>query len=119
MALPWFAPFLQCPTDLLNVLREMRHARGVFGSFTRHHRLCIAKQTADDPLTISAEGKSYMLTPVNMPRRRAPSPRDRLVLLEMALAWSRLAEYVAKTAARKDCAESKATQHCDALSTSF
>jgi hypothetical protein len=51
--------------------------------------------------------------------RSMDSPRDRLVLLEMALAWSRLAEYAAKTAARKDCAELKVTQHCDALSTSF
>ena len=49
--------------------------------------------------------------------RRMDSPRDRLVLLEMALVWSRLAEYATKTAARKDCAELEATQHCDALST--
>jgi hypothetical protein len=28
---------------------------------------------------------------------------DRSILLEMAIAWSRLAEYAAKTAARKDC----------------
>ena len=50
--------------------------------------------------------------------RRMDSPRDRLVLLEMALAWSRLAEYAANTAARKDCAELEATQHGAALSIS-
>jgi hypothetical protein len=37
--------------------------------------------------------------------RRIDSSRDRLVLLEMALAWLRLAEYAAKAAARKECAE--------------
>ena len=47
------------------------------------------------------------------------SSRDRLVLLEMALVWSRLAEYAAETAARKDCAELEATQHCAALSPSI
>ena len=50
--------------------------------------------------------------------RRIESPRDRLVLLEMALVWSRLAEYAAKAAARKGCAELEATQHRAALSTS-
>ena len=47
------------------------------------------------------------------------SPRDRAVMLDMALVWSRLAEYAAKTAARKDCTEfikptsvdGKRTQH--------
>jgi hypothetical protein len=34
--------------------------------------------------------------------RRMDSPRDRSAMLEMALIWSRLAEYAAKTAARKD-----------------
>ena len=33
--------------------------------------------------------------------RRMESSRDRSVMLQMALVWSRLAEYVAKTAARK------------------
>lgn len=37
--------------------------------------------------------------------RTMDSPRDRSVMLEMALVWSRLAEYVAKTAARKEGAE--------------
>ena len=35
--------------------------------------------------------------------RTMGSPRDRAVMLGMALVWSRLAEYAAKTAARKDC----------------
>jgi len=51
--------------------------------------------------------------------RKMDSSRDRLVLLEMALVWSRLAEYAAETAARKDCAELEATQHCAALSPSI
>jgi hypothetical protein len=34
--------------------------------------------------------------------RRMDSPRDRSVMLEMALAWLRLAEYAAKTAAREE-----------------
>jgi hypothetical protein len=33
------------------------------------------------------------------------SARDRLIMLQMALVWLRLAEYASKTAARKDCAE--------------
>jgi hypothetical protein len=51
--------------------------------------------------------------------RTMGSPRDRAVMLDMALVWSRLAEYAAKTAARKDCTEfikptsvdGKRTQH--------
>ena len=37
--------------------------------------------------------------------RRMDSARDRLIMLEMALLWSRLAEYAAKTIARKERAE--------------
>ena len=37
--------------------------------------------------------------------RTMDSARDRSVLLEMALVWSRLAEFAAKTAARKERAE--------------
>jgi hypothetical protein len=37
--------------------------------------------------------------------RRMDSPRNRLVMLEMARVWSRLAEYAAKTAASKECTE--------------
>jgi hypothetical protein len=37
--------------------------------------------------------------------RRMDSARDRLIMLEMALLWSRLAEYAAKTAPRKESAE--------------
>ena len=37
--------------------------------------------------------------------RTMDSPRDRAVMLEMALVWRRLAEYAAKTAAPKECAE--------------
>ena len=33
--------------------------------------------------------------------RRIDSPRDRSIMLDMALVWRRLAEYAAKTAARK------------------
>jgi hypothetical protein len=33
------------------------------------------------------------------------SAPDRLIMLEMALAWRRLAEYAAKTTARKECTE--------------
>jgi hypothetical protein len=33
------------------------------------------------------------------------SSRDRSIMLEMARVWSRLAEYAAKTAARKECTE--------------
>ena len=34
--------------------------------------------------------------------RRMDSARDRLIMLQMALVWSRLAEYASKTAARKE-----------------
>ena len=37
--------------------------------------------------------------------RTMDSARDRLIMLEMALLWSRLAEYAAKTAARKEYTE--------------
>ena len=37
--------------------------------------------------------------------RTMDSPRNRSIMLEMARVWSRLAEYAAKTAARKDCTE--------------
>ena len=37
--------------------------------------------------------------------RRMDAARDRLIMLEMARLWSRLAEYAAKTAARKEYAE--------------
>jgi hypothetical protein len=37
--------------------------------------------------------------------RTMDSARDRLIMLQMALVWSRLAEYAAKTAARKKCTE--------------
>ena len=37
--------------------------------------------------------------------RRMDSPRDRSIVLQMALVWSRLAEYAAKTAARKEYTE--------------
>jgi hypothetical protein len=37
--------------------------------------------------------------------RRMESSRDRSVMLQIALAWLRLAEYAAKTAARKECTE--------------
>ncbi len=37
--------------------------------------------------------------------RMMDSPHDRSVMLQMALIWSRLAEYAAKTAARKECIE--------------
>ena len=37
--------------------------------------------------------------------RTIDSPRDRAVMLDMALVWSRLAEYAAKTAARKERTE--------------
>jgi len=37
--------------------------------------------------------------------RTMDSPRNRSIMLEMALVWSRLAEYVAKTAARNECTE--------------
>jgi hypothetical protein len=33
------------------------------------------------------------------------SPRNRSIMLQMALVWLRLAEYAAKTAARKECTE--------------
>jgi hypothetical protein len=36
---------------------------------------------------------------------RMDSPRDRSIVLQMALVWSRLAEYAAKTAARKEYTE--------------
>jgi len=37
--------------------------------------------------------------------RRMDSPRDRLIMLDMALVWRRLAEYAAKTAAREERTE--------------
>jgi hypothetical protein len=37
--------------------------------------------------------------------RTMDSARDRSVMLQMGLVWSRLAEYAAKTAARNECAE--------------
>jgi len=37
--------------------------------------------------------------------RDMDSSRDRSIMLEMARVWSRLAEYAAKTAARKECPE--------------
>ena len=37
--------------------------------------------------------------------RTMDSARDRLIMLEMARVWSRLAEYAAKTVARKERAE--------------
>jgi hypothetical protein len=37
--------------------------------------------------------------------RTMDSPRNRSTMLEMALVWSRLAEYAAKTATRKECTE--------------
>jgi uncharacterized phage-associated protein len=37
--------------------------------------------------------------------RTMDSPRDRAAMLDMALVWSRLAEYAAKTIARKERAE--------------
>ena len=37
--------------------------------------------------------------------RTMDSSRDRSIMLQMALVWVRLAEYAAKTAARKDCTE--------------
>ena len=37
--------------------------------------------------------------------RTMDTARDRLIMLQMALVWSRLAEYAAKTAARKKCTE--------------
>ena len=37
--------------------------------------------------------------------RTMDSARDRLILLEMALVWSRLSQYAAETAARKERAE--------------
>jgi len=37
--------------------------------------------------------------------RRMDSPRNRSIMLEMARVWSRLAEYAAKPAARKECTE--------------
>jgi hypothetical protein len=51
--------------------------------------------------------------------RRMDSPRDRSSMLDMALVWRRLAEYAAKTTARKECTEfispasvdGKQTQH--------
>jgi hypothetical protein len=33
------------------------------------------------------------------------SPRNRSIMLHMALVWLRLAEYAAKTATRKECTE--------------
>ena len=37
--------------------------------------------------------------------RTMDSTRNRSIMLQMALVWLRLAEYAAKTAARKECAE--------------
>ena len=37
--------------------------------------------------------------------RTTDSPRNRSIMLQMALVWLRLAEYAAKSAARKECAE--------------
>ena len=37
--------------------------------------------------------------------RRMDSIRDRSIMFEMALVWSRLAEYAAKTVARKESAK--------------
>jgi len=37
--------------------------------------------------------------------RRMDSPRDRLIMVEMALVWRRLAECAAKTGARRECTE--------------
>jgi hypothetical protein len=37
--------------------------------------------------------------------RTMDSPRNRSTMLQMALVWLRLAEYAAKTAARKECTE--------------
>ena len=37
--------------------------------------------------------------------RRMDSPRDRSIMLDMAVVWRRLAEYAAKTAARKERTE--------------
>ena len=37
--------------------------------------------------------------------RTMDSPRNRAIMLQMALVWLRLAEYAAKTAARKECTE--------------
>ena len=53
--------------------------------------------------------------------RTMDSPRNRLIMLEMALVWSRLAEYAAKTAARNERTEfispasvdGKRTQHIE------
>ena len=37
--------------------------------------------------------------------RTMDSTRNRSIMLQMALVWLRLAEYAAKTAARKECTE--------------
>ncbi len=37
--------------------------------------------------------------------RTMDSPRNRSMMLQMALGWLRLAEYAAKTAARNECTE--------------
>ena len=37
--------------------------------------------------------------------RTMDSPRNRSIMLQMALVWLRLAEYAAKSAARKECTE--------------
>ena len=42
--------------------------------------------------------------------RTMDSPRNRSIMVEMALVWSRLAEYAAKTAARKECAPSSSAR---------
>jgi hypothetical protein len=49
--------------------------------------------------------------------RRMESTRDRLIMLEMALLWSRLAEYAAKTVARKESAENGPPRLTATLST--
>lgn len=45
--------------------------------------------------------------------RTMDSARDRSVMLQMALVWSRLAEYAAKTPARKECAELESARLVD------
>jgi hypothetical protein len=45
--------------------------------------------------------------------RRMDSPRNRSIMLQMALVWLRLAEYAAKTAARKECNELSARPQTD------
>ena len=49
--------------------------------------------------------------------RTINSPRDRAVLLEMAVVWSRLAEYAAKTVARKERSELESPASVDGKQT--